>query len=411
MSSRTLIVFAVLGIALFLIFDTTPPAKPPVSPHPIDRDDDDDEVRPPKRRRCPGPGPCPRELATAGHKPVVGGLTSPDGKTTINIPIGELTLKKNISSGGLGCCGSRSLEYSARNVGVTALYDLPEKMRKTGISGGDNMETIARKMRKFAPEIGYIQDVHSTLSVLSAIVATQRIACVGYDGHDPHYSGHIMHCVCVVAADLENDWIAVLDNNFPSTDQIVWMGKREFRDRWKGCLDCWLYTLLAVRPGALPQLGGKPVAHGADSDTWKRFTDIDDEYSLWRADVQIGNWRCDSRRYYPRLSPGKWGEPTDPPVPPPQWPDYPAIHSADGGTNYGLTLATDSPFDSPTINGKAATRAELLEAIGPALVPVQGPEQLLTRFKQFVATERGKMLVGLVAVGIVLIVFAQGRQE
>jgi len=157
----------------------------------------------------------------------------------------EIDWPKNIASKGLGCCGSRSLDYAARLQNVPELVGLPEKMRRDGIAGGDNFYTIQSKMKRYAPEASYWQDTSGSLDLLEAAVKSRRLPCIDYSGRDPHYSGRIAHCVCCVACDQKADWVAILDNNYPSLDQIVWMDVASFRERWMG----WSYGLLAPVPG------------------------------------------------------------------------------------------------------------------------------------------------------------------
>jgi hypothetical protein len=372
--SRHTLLLAAIAVGALLLFQsshtpqTAPP--PPVKPSPSPQPDDDDA---PPRRPCPGPRPWPHVLTAPGREPQKGGLVSPDGTVRVKIPVFDLVLKHNISSRGLGCCGSRSLEYAARNVGEERLYDLPEQMRRAGIPGGDNPYTIASKMARFAPDARYFQDTNSTLEVLEACLKTYRIACVGYGGHDPHYSGHVDHCVCVIACDLAKNWVCVLDNNFPVESELVWMGAQEFESRWNECLSRWIYSLLAVRPGDLPQQGSVHRSSGSDSGEWRPFADDGNEYSLWRDDVQLGNWRVDRRLYYPLRPTGDFDAGTDPPCAPPQWPDYPANRTDAGFLNYGLTATGNKLLTGSQIDGKKVTRSELLALIGPELAPVAPP--------------------------------------
>lgn len=409
MSRYTLLLAAVaVGAVVILQSSHTPqPApQPPAKPCPCPKPDDDDA---PPRRPCPGPRPWPRACAAAGRQPQKGGLTSPDGTVAVKIPIFTLALRKNISSGGAGCCGSRSLEYAARNVGEERLYDLPEQMRQAGIPGGDNPYTIATKMRRFAPDARYFQDTNSTLEVLEACLRTYRIACVGYGGHDPHYSGHVDHCVCVVACDLARDWICILDNNCPAENELVWMGAHEFQSRWEECCHRWVYSLLATRPGAPPQQGSVPDASGADSGDWRGFADDGNEYALWQRGRQIGNWRVDRRLYYPRRATGGFGDGTDPPIPPPQWPDYPATRTVGDRLNYGLDAAVNWIATGSQIDGHKASRAELLALIGPELAPVAPPADPLGPL--IVLARANSTILICVGVVVALMILSRPKKE
>jgi hypothetical protein len=163
------------------------------------------------------------------------------------LTVDHIDWPKNIASGGLGCCGSRSLDYAARWQGVPELVDLPEQMRREGIPGGDNPFTIRQKMARYAPSASYWSDTSGDLRILTAACRSRRLPCIDYAGNDPHYGQSIAHCVCVVACEPAADWVAILDNNYPSLEEIVWMSVGDFRSRWRG----WSYGLLAITPGDL----------------------------------------------------------------------------------------------------------------------------------------------------------------
>ena len=182
------------------------------------------------------------------HPPTLGGLVSPDGVThALPLPV-DLAWPKNIASKGLGCCSFRSLGYCARWQNVPAFIDLPEQMVKAGIAGGGYPEKVDRIIREFDAQAIYWNDSSRSEAIIAAAILSKRMVCVDYSGHDPHYSGGIAHCVCLIAFDPTANWVAVLDNNYPRLDQVVWMGLDEFRQRWHG----WSYGLLATTPGALP---------------------------------------------------------------------------------------------------------------------------------------------------------------
>lgn len=400
-STRSLALCAVVGALTVFYFSqqATPPPAP--APCPCPKPDDKDKDK--RKRGSPwGPNPCAVVTADASRKPVNGGTTSPDGKTVVRIDLDSFERKRNISSRGLGCCGSRSLEYGARYVGVKELYDLPERMRADNIPGGDNQYTIARKMQKYAPDQSYIQDFGSTPEVLEALLKTHRIPCVGYGGHDTHYSGHVDHCVCVVACDVSNNWVAVLDNNYPGKDELVWMGVAEFEARWEDCMHKWVYALLALRPGGMPHQGEEPSPNESERVAWRSWPGETNEYSAWRNDVQIGNWLVRERQYYPRLAPGEWGEATDPPAAPPGWPYYPGITDPSGSINFGLAEWHGKVSETPLVNGKAISRAELLKLIGPELAPVRPLVDPFAQLREFVAAHTALVIVAVVALLLVV---------
>lgn len=185
--------------------------------------------------------------STAPHSPVLGSLVSPDGKTTVIIGNYDGSYPKNIASRGLGCCGFRALGYAARLQNVPELVDLPEKLVAAGIQGGAYPDKIDRICAKFGGTQKWWQNTAKDDKIIESSINSQRPVCVDYNGHDPHYHATIAHCVTVIAFDRANNWVAILDNNFPGKDQIVWLGLAELRERWHG----WSYGLLAKRPGDL----------------------------------------------------------------------------------------------------------------------------------------------------------------
>lgn len=237
---------ALLLYALYQSQISQNPSSPTVQPAPRTPAKPAPKPRQPEPR-CPH---CPLTPAaggrTARHAPELGGLTSPDGASAciLSMPTSE-NWPKNISSCGFGCCGYRALAYCARMQGVSPLVDWPEKLRADGVPGGAYPEKVDELLRKYAPSAGYFQDTSKSHAIIAACVASQRGCAVDYSGNDPHYSGRIAHCVTVLAFDQENDWVAILDNNYPDIDNIVWMSVVEFDKRWSG----WVYGLLAQTPG------------------------------------------------------------------------------------------------------------------------------------------------------------------
>lgn len=241
---------ALLAAALWLHYQrqhATPADQPPVSSTPKKP-----PAKPAPKPRGPCPD-CPRRFAALPGDPVsrapqLGGTISPDGASHI-LPLPDsLRWPRNIASHGLGLCTFRSLDYAARWQNCPQLVDLPEKMRGDGVAGGGYPEKLDHIIAKYYPQCPYWNDTSKSWEILAACLASQRMACVDYAGRDPHYHGSIAHCVCVVCFDPAQNWVAILDNNYPALDQIVWMGREEFGKRWAG----WCYGLLAQTPGYCP---------------------------------------------------------------------------------------------------------------------------------------------------------------
>jgi hypothetical protein len=185
--------------------------------------------------------------AGADDRPKLGGTISPDGRTHSVLWVDKLDFPHNIASAGLGCCAFRALDYCARLQDEPDLVGLPEKMVQDHVPGGGYPEKVDRLLAKYAPSAHYWNDTSGDTRILTAAWRSQRPVCVDYSGHDPHYAGSIAHCVTLVAYDPDNDWAAILDNNYPKLDQIVWMSTRALKRRWHG----WNYGLLNPQRGCL----------------------------------------------------------------------------------------------------------------------------------------------------------------
>lgn len=253
-----LIALAAVLIVLNVSIKTppTPPRPVPVpdqKPAPAPKTPDKPKPKPPRKPWGPN---CPDEGQGAGSapgKPVIGGRVSPDGKVELTCDLPESERKKNIASKGLGCCVFRSGDYAAHWQQVPALYDLPEQMKRAGIAGGGYPEKVDEVFKRFGPNVEYVQSTDGDAEVLEQILKTCRMACVTYNGHDPHYGNQsIAHMVCLPCFDTASGWAAVSDNNFTGEDEFVWMSCDEFLKRWKGMGGGWCYALLAAPPPPIP---------------------------------------------------------------------------------------------------------------------------------------------------------------
>lgn len=224
--------------------------KQPVAPAPVKPDEK--KKRKPLLPRPWGPSQLGRSAETPG-KPQEGGRTSPDNAVQLVVDLPESERKHNIASKGLGCCVFRSIEYASRWQNEPVLYDLPEQMVKAGIEGGGYPDKVAKILKKFGPDVQYVQDTSGDPAVLEAILKSGRMPCVTYDGHDGvHYRGGIAHMVCLPYFDRSTGWAAVSDNNFTKADQFLWMSCDDFVKRWKGNGGGWVVALLKSPPPPVP---------------------------------------------------------------------------------------------------------------------------------------------------------------
>lgn len=208
---------------------------------------------PPAAGLVPAPSPTkpnpPQPLANAG-KPVEGGKVSPDGSEEVVCDLPE-SLREHNTGGrdGSGLCVFTSIEYAAKYQGVKAAMDLQAKMKKE--PGGGYPQKVEAELKKFGINESYINDTSGDPAVLKAILDSGRLACVTYNGHDPHYGNQtIAHMVCLPA--YSDRWAAIYDNNYTSDSQLVWMSPEEFQKRWKAKGGGWVFAWLAAPPPPIP---------------------------------------------------------------------------------------------------------------------------------------------------------------
>lgn len=187
----------------------------------------------------------------ADGKPTIGGKTGPDGKTEITCDLPESEKKKNVGGrDGAGLCVFTSIEYAARWQCERTLFNLQSQMRKE--PGGGYPDKVDKMLAKYAPGARYGQHTGGDESVLDAVLASGRIACVTYNGFDPHYGQQsIAHMVALVH--LDKEWACISDNNFPGDTQFTWMSRGEFLKRWKGGGGGWVVFLLRPPPPPCPK--------------------------------------------------------------------------------------------------------------------------------------------------------------
>lgn len=113
--------------------------------------------------------------------------------------------------------------------------------------GGGYPEKLDRMINKYAAGAQYIQYEGRDPSVLDFALKTGRMPCVTYSGRDGvHYRGSIAHMVCLVHLD-ENS-ACILDNNYIGENELLWMSRSEFLERWSG----WAVVLLNPAPPPCP---------------------------------------------------------------------------------------------------------------------------------------------------------------
>ena len=182
-----------------------------------------------------------------------GGGIGPDAKTEVACDLPSDLLFHNAGGrDGAGLCVFASITYAAFYQNESRLIGLFDAMKKE--RGGGWPEKVDRMIAKHGAGASYFQYEGSDSGILKAALASGRMPCVTYNGHDPHYGNHsIAHMVNLVCYDEGADLAAIRDNNFTGPNDLVWMSIKEFLVRWKGGGGGWAVVLLAPPPSPPPR--------------------------------------------------------------------------------------------------------------------------------------------------------------
>lgn len=189
----------------------------------------------------------------------VGGITSPDGATPLQLQLPGDLHRKNTASKGLGNCVFTSIHHSAHWQSVPQLLEFPKWLIDKGIPGGGYPSKVADLIPKISrernlPTPDFIQVEDADLEILKLACKTGRMPGVTY-GISPtgrYGGGRIAHMVSLVHAD--DQWFVVLDNNYPGADAYEWMSPTEFRRTYtSGGKAGWSVILLNPGPPRPPK--------------------------------------------------------------------------------------------------------------------------------------------------------------
>ncbi len=155
-------------------------------------------------------------------------------------------VKNATGTDGAGLCVWSSLTSAARWQNCRVLAYLQREMRKQ--KGGGWPSRVDSVLKKHG-YTNYINYQGKDPTVLLRALATDRMPCVTYDGHDGvHYKGKIAHMVNLVYLDTGKNLACICDNNFIGDNELVWMTYKEFIDRWVGDTQGWAVILLNNPP-------------------------------------------------------------------------------------------------------------------------------------------------------------------
>jgi hypothetical protein len=182
-----------------------------------------------------------------------GGPVGPDAKTEVACDLpSDLLFHNTGGRDGAGLCVFASITYAAFYQNESKLTGLFNAMKKE--RGGGWPEKVDQMIAKHGTGASFLQYEGSDPGILKAALVSGRMACVTYNGHDPHYGNQsIAHMVNLVCYDEGADLAAIRDNNFTGPNDLVWMRIKEFLQRWKGGGAGWAVVLLAPPPPPPPR--------------------------------------------------------------------------------------------------------------------------------------------------------------
>jgi hypothetical protein len=198
------------------------------------------------------------DVAPRGAASVGSGKVSPDKKTELACDLPDELQMRNVGgSDGSGLCVFTSIMHSARWQHVAALEDFQAWMRKH--PGGGWPEKVTQMIAQRCKEAGvipppYLQVESDDLEILKLACRCGRMPGITYN-YSPtpgRYGGRIAHMVSLVHAD--DDWFAVLDNNYIGSANLQWMDPQTFKGVYTGGRGAkgWAVILLDPPPPPPP---------------------------------------------------------------------------------------------------------------------------------------------------------------
>lgn len=181
----------------------------------------------------------------------LGADKAPDGTPVlIGFPPSEDIRNIGSHKDGYGMCVMSSIEMAARWANLESFRGLRDWCAQE--KGGGYPAKVDDQIDRFAKaqtenvEPSYLQYEGDSLEFLQLVIKTYRFAAVTYSGRDGvRYKNKISHMVCL--AHLDNKWAAIYDNN-GKPGELIWMTPKEFKDRWIGGENGWVFAWTAPPP-------------------------------------------------------------------------------------------------------------------------------------------------------------------
>jgi len=164
----------------------------------------------------------------------VGGQVAPDGRTEIQIDLPGDLHRANIESKGQGCCVFTSIHHSALWQNIPELQEFPKWLQKKGLTGGGYPGNVKERITAICKERGVLEPAYlqiensKDIEILRLACKTGRFPAVTYSKSPTgrYGGGTIAHMVSLPHADQQ--YLAVLDNNYIGIDKYEWMSADEF---------------------------------------------------------------------------------------------------------------------------------------------------------------------------------------
>lgn len=265
LSARNLLLIGLLAVCGWAAYTADDKPAAPVPVNPVG----------PEPSPCPGPGPCPPKpkpkpkpwgpqdgvpvgMQVFGAK--VGGPVSPAGvEIQCDLPDGQQC--SNISSKGQGCCVQTSINHSARWQNVPALIDFQKWVQESGLPGGAWPGAVDERIPKCAKDRGYPVPQYlqvegkaaEVVPLLKLALKTGRMPAVTYSKSPTgRYNGQrIAHMVSMAHGD--DEWVAILDNNYVGSQNLEWESWDEFTKIANPGGSIWCVILLSPSPSPPPK--------------------------------------------------------------------------------------------------------------------------------------------------------------
>jgi len=170
--------------------------------------------------------------------PIIGGPQSPDGKFTVTCDLPAVMRHRNTGGvNGAGLCVFASIDHAALYQNDRETIGLFQHMQHE--KGGGWPEKVDAMMRRYCPGAQYVQYEGKDPAVLELALKTGRMPSITYGGD---------HMVSLLF--MNDEWAAVLDNNFIGEREIRWFKRADLLRLWRAGSNGWAVVLLHPRPPA-----------------------------------------------------------------------------------------------------------------------------------------------------------------